>query len=357
MAEESFQEKTEQATPRRRDEARRKGQVARSQELNSAVVLLAALVGLHFLGTGVLHRLMEFMKHIMAEGPSIVVTPASFPMYVIDWSRAYFFSVFPVILIVGAAGLAISLGQVGFLVNEEALQPKLNRLNPGPGLKRLVSKRSLFELVKGILKILIVGYVSYLTIAPEIGRISGLSDIGIGDTFGYMGTMIFRVGLNTALILLVLAIIDYAYQRWEWLNGLKMTKQEVKEETKQTEGDPQVRSRVRSLQREMARKRMMDEVPEADVVITNPTHYAVAVKYDLDTMDAPRVVAKGQNLIAQRIKELARDAGVPLVENKPLAQTLFKAVEVGGEIPQDLYRAVAEVLAYVYRLKGKRLAN
>lgn len=357
MAEESFQEKTEQATPRRRDEARRKGQVARSQELNSSVVLLSALIGLHFMGGTVLQRLMAFMTRILSEGPSIDVSPASFPLYVVDWSRAYFFSVFPVILVVGAAGLAISLGQVGFMINEEALQPKFSRLNPLPGLKRLVSKRSLFELVKGILKIGIVGYVSYLTIAPEMSMVSQLADVSISDTFEYIGIMMFRVGLNTALVLLVLAIIDYAYQRWEWQNGIKMTKQEVKEESKQTEGDPQVRSRVRSLQRDMARRRMMDQVPEADVVITNPTHYAIAVKYDLEAMAAPMVIAKGQNLIAQRIKELALEAGIPLVENKPLAQTLFKAVEVGGEIPQDLYRAVAEVLAYVYRLKGRSMAN
>jgi flagellar biosynthetic protein FlhB len=150
-----------------------------------------------------------------------------------------------------------------------------------------------------------------------------------------------------------LAVLDYAYQRWEYNQSIRMTKQEVKEESKQTEGDPQIRMRIRSLQRENARRRMMDSVPEADVVITNPTHYAVALKYDVDTMAAPKVVAKGQNLIAQKIKEIARENGVPTVENKPLAQALFKSVEIGHDIPEDLYRAVAEVLAYVFRLKGK----
>ncbi|MGA1195413.1 MAG: EscU/YscU/HrcU family type III secretion system export apparatus switch protein, partial [Candidatus Latescibacterota bacterium] len=167
------------------------------------------------------------------------------------------------------------------------------------------------------------------------------------------GVMVFKVGMYTALALLVMAILDYAYQRFEFNKSIRMTKQEVKEESKQTEGDPQVRMRIRSLQRENARRRMMDDVPEADVVITNPTHFAVALKYDMDTMATPIVVAKGKNLIAQKIKEIARESGVPMVENKPLAQALFKSVEIGQGIPEELYRAVAEVLAYVFRLKGK----
>jgi len=353
MPEESFQEKTEQATPKRREEARRRGQVARSQELNSAFVLLAALTGIYLLGGILYQNLSGFAVQILERCCHLEITPSSLHTHMLTWGNIFFRTVGPIVLVVGTAALAVSLAQVGFMVNEEALTPKLDRLDPIAGAKRLISKRSLVELAKGIFKILIIGYVSYTTIMPEMPRMATLADVDLGSSFQYIGYMVFKVGLKTALVLLVLAILDYLYQRWEFNQGIRMTKQEVKEEMKQTEGDPQVRMRIRSLQREAARKRMMEEVPEADVVITNPTHYAVAVKYDMEAMAAPEVVAKGQNLIAQKIKEVARGAGVPVVENKPLAQALFKAVEVGMEIPEDLYRAVAEVLAYVFRLKGR----
>jgi len=353
MPEESFQEKTEQATPKRREEARKKGQVARSQELNSALVLLAGLTGIYLLGGTIYGELSRLAVQTLEDCCKSSVTPATFQAQMMSWGKTFFGAVGPILLVVGTSALAVSLAQVGFMVNEEALTPKFERLNPIAGAKRLLSKRSLVELVKGIFKILIVGYVSYSAIAPEMPQILLLADAELRATFQYIGSLVFKVGLRTALVLLVLAALDYAYQRWEHNQSIRMTKQEVKEELKQTEGDPQVRMRIRSLQREAARKRMMEEVPQADVVITNPTHYAVALKYDTETMVAPRVVAKGQNLIAQKIKEIARQAGVPIVENKVLAQALYKAVEVGLEIPEDLYRAVAEVLAYVFKLKGR----
>ena len=353
MAEESYQEKTEQATPRRREEARKKGQVARSQELNSAVVLMAGLTGLYFLATALYRNLAGFTVHILQRSHTFELNPTNCSTYMLDWGKLFFGVVGPIVLVVGTAALAVSLGQVGFMLNEEALTLKLNRLDPIQGTKRIISKRSLVELTKGIFKVLIVAYISYISIAPEMQRIVLLIDAGVGESFTYIGHTVFRVGMNITLVLLILAVLDYIYQRWEHNQSIKMTKQEVKEEQKQTEGDPQVRMRIRSLQREAARRRMMDEVPEADVVITNPTHFAVALKYDLDTMAAPLVVAKGQNLIAERIKKIARDSGVPVVENKPLAQALFRAAEIGQQIPADLYRAVAEVLAYVFRLKRK----
>lgn len=353
MAEESFQEKTEDATPRRREQSRKKGQVPRSQELNSAVVLLSALLGLYGLGGMLFQNLAGFTINTLEHSYAFDVTASSLRIYMLDWARAFFSTVGPILIVVGVAALAVSLGQVGFMVNEEAMKFKLERLDPLKGAKRILSKRSLVELVKGLLKVGIVGYISYLVIAPELSRIALLSTVGVGDTFRFIGFMVFKVGMCTTLALLVMAIFDYVYQRWEHNQSIRMTKQEVKEETKQTEGDPQIRMRIRSLQRETARRRMMDAVPEADVVITNPTHYAIAIKYDMDEMNAPRVVAKGKNLIAQKIKEIAKNAGIPLVENKPLAQTLFRAVEVGQDIPEDLYRAVAEVLAYVFRLRGR----
>ena len=246
--------------------------------------------------------LSSFVVETLSNSYKIEVTTSSIWNLMIRWGMVFFTATGPMLLLLSVAGLAISFGQVGFVLNEEALTLKLQRLDPIAGAKRLLSKRSLVELVKGIFKILIVGYVSYITIKPELALISTLADVGVADTFGYIATMIIKVGVRTALVLLVLAALDYAYQRWEFNKSIRMTKQEVKEEQKQTEGDPQVRMRIRSLQREAARRRMMDEVPEADVVITNPTHYAVAVKYDMATMAAPAIVAKGQNLIAQKIK-------------------------------------------------------
>ncbi len=352
MAEESFQEKTEQATPKRREESAKKGQVAKSQELNSAVVLMSALGGLYMLGGMMYRDLSGFTIDILSSPHTVDVSLGNIWNLAVTWAMFYFGVSGPIMLVLATAALVVSVSQVGFTINEEALSLKLQRLDPIAGAKRLISKRSLVELVKGLLKIGIVGYVSYITITPELGTMATLLDVGIGSTFAYIAMMIMRVGFRTALILLILAVLDYAYQRWEHNNSIKMTKQEVKEEQKQTEGDPQVKMRIRSLQREAARRRMMDEVPEADVVITNPTHFAIAVKYDPEMMAAPMVVAKGQNLVAQKIKEIARKNDIPCVENKPLAQTLFKAAEIGQEIPRDLYKAVAEVLAYVFRLRG-----
>lgn len=352
MAEESFQEKTEPATPKRRDEARRKGQVARSQELNSAIVLMTALLGIYAMGNLLFGDLAALMVQTLERSHTFDLTEAGFHTQMLGWARYFFGAIGPIGLVIGVAALAVSLGQVGFVINEEALNLKFQRLDPFAGAKRIVSKRSLFELAKNIVKVAVIGYVSYRTIAPEMQRITLLADADVGSTFRYIGYAVFKVGMYTALALLVLAIIDYVYQRWEFNQSIRMTKQEVKEEHKQTEGDPQVRMRIRSLQREAARRRMMDEVPQADVVITNPTHFAVALKYDMESMMAPMVVAKGQNLIAEKIKQVAREAGIPTVENKPLAQALFRAVDVGQAIPEDLYKAVAEILAYVFRLRA-----
>jgi flagellar biosynthesis protein FlhB len=353
MAEESFQEKTEEATPKRREEAHRKGQTAKSQELNSAVVLMSSLMSLYVLGGMLFNNLAGFTANILAQCYTYEFSVLSIRTHVLGWAQVFFGSLGPILLVVGLAALVVSVAQVGFTINEEALEFKPNRLDPLKGAKRIFSTRSLFELGKGILKISIVGLISYLVIWPEIPTMALLMDTGAGEILRYTGAMVFKVGMLTALVLLIMAIIDYIFQRHEFNKSIRMTKQEVKEESKQTEGDPQVRMRIRSLQRENARRRMMDAVPEADVVITNPTHFAVALKYDLDTMATPVVVAKGKNLIAQKIKEIARESGIPLVENKPLAQALYKSVEIGQGIPEDLYRAVAEVLAYVFRLKGR----
>ena len=230
--------------------------------------------------------------------------------------------------------------------------PKGDRISPLSGIKRIVSKRGLVELAKGLFKVGIVAFVVYLTMKAESENLVQLMDMSVAQIFGLSADLILTLGFR--LTLLLLAILDYAFQRFDYEKNLRMTRQEVKEELKQQEGDPMIRSRIRSIQREMSQQRMMDDVGAADVVVTNPTHIAVALRYDPESMHAPVVVAKGQRLLAEKIKELARSAQVPLVENKPLARALFKAVRVGDQIPEDLFRATAEVLAFVFQLKRRR---
>lgn len=355
MAEESFQERTEQATQKRREEARKKGQVAHSAELNSVAIILAGLVAIHFVGGALYENLHRFTAETLSQGHAIHLSQESFPVYLWRWAEVSFAVSWPILLIVSVAALAVNLAQVGFAVSSEALTPRFSRINPVAGMGRLFSKRALVESIKGLFKIAIVGYVSYREVAKRTADLATMSESGVGRILALMGDLTFQVGIRVALFLAILAVLDYFYQRWEFEKSIRMSKQEIKEELRQSEGDPHVKARIRALQRESARKRMMEEVPKADVVITNPTHYAVALRYDAGTMAAPTVVAKGQNLIAQKIREVATKAGVPLVENPPLAQALYKAVDVGREVPENLYRAVAEVLAYVFRLKRQKV--
>jgi flagellar biosynthetic protein FlhB len=243
--------------------------------------------------------------------------------------------------------------QTGFLFSLQALAPKYARLNPWQGLQNILSLQSVNELLKAIIKIGIVGYIVYSAIHAEIGQFFPLSQQGLPDIVGYLGSSTLRIGTRTAYVLIALAVLDYAFQRWQYEKNLRMSVQEIKEEQKESEGDPHIRSRVRSLMREMARKRMMEEVPKADVVVTNPTHLAVALRYRRQDMPAPQVVAKGAGYVAERIKAVAREHGIPLVENRIVAQSLFKTVDIGEVIPEALYKAVAEILAHVYRLKPR----
>ena len=353
MAEESFQERTEQATPKRREEARKQGQVARSVELNSVAIILAGILALHFGGGALLNSISLFTVETLSSSHEITLSIASLPVYLRRWAVLSFVMLSPLLLIIAVSGLAINLLQVGFTVSNEALAPKFNRLNPLSGLKRLFSTRAIAEALKGLFKIGIVGFILYKEVMKHAPELLAMADSGVGDILEVVGRLAFGMSVRVAIFLTILAVLDYAFQRWEFERSMRMTKQQVKEELRQTEGDPQVRARIRALQRETARRRMLEEVPKADVVITNPTHYAVALKYEAAKMPAPTIVAKGQNLIAQKIREIAEEAGVPIVENPPLAQALYKAVDIGREVPEDLYRAVAEVLAYVFRLKRK----
>lgn len=355
MAEESFQEKTEQATPKRREDARRKGQVARSSELSSIAILAAGLLALSALGGYMFDQLGIFMVDALTNGIFIELDPGSLHLSIGTWALGYARVVVPVVALLVVAALGINYAQVGVLFTLQPLTPKAERISPLSGLKRIFSSRGLVELAKGLFKIGAVVYVTYLTIDSDMDSLIAYMDMSVGQIFTLSGDITITLAFRIVLLLLIMAILDYAFQRWEYEKNLRMTRQEVREEVKQQEGDPMVRSRIRALQREMSQRRMMDDVMTADVVVTNPTHVAVALKYDMENMPAPRVVAKGQRLVAQRIKELARDAGVPLVENKPLARALFKVVRIGDEIPEDLFKAVAQVLAFVFQLKrGKK---
>ncbi|MDY0164027.1 flagellar biosynthesis protein FlhB [Desulfobotulus sp.] len=353
MPEDSGQEKTEDATPKKRQQSREEGQVGKSVEVPSVLVLLASVTTLYALSgflyqrmTGVLYSSLHFSKI-----PEVHVEQALF------WMKTYFWQSFwmlaPLLLVVFLAAFLSNAFQVGFVIAWKAIEPKPSKIDPIKGLGRIFSKKSLMEFFKSILKITIIFYVSWRAVKADVPNMMRLYDHDVAVILLFMVKLSFKIFLWVLLAMVFVALLDLIFQRWNFDQEIKMTKQEVKDESKQTEGDPQIKSRIRQLQFEASKKRMMQDVPKADVVVTNPTHIAVALKYDALNMQAPQVLAKGAGSMAERIKAVAREAGVPIVENKPLARNLFQMVDVGQSIPGDLYQAVAEVLAYVYKLKGR----
>ncbi len=351
-----FQEKTEQPTPKKLDEARKKGDVAKSMEVNSAFSLLFGLLFLWAMSSLFFRQFTTLFYNVMNAGYLTEITQTSVRYYFVQ-GLIHFGSL--VAIFMGGImliGIASSLVQVGFLFTLEPLKPKSDRLNPLKGFKKIIfSKRSLEELVKNTIKLVVILYVAYHAIKSYRNDFIPLMDQGAQQVLSFMLMAGLKISFKIGLIFLIVAAADYAFQKYQHTSNLKMTKQEVKDESKQTEGDPKIKSRIRSLQYKMARNRMMQAVPEADVVITNPTHYAVALQYDPEKNGAPRVVAKGQNHLALKIKEVAREHDVPIVEDPPLARALYQAVELEQEIPARFFQAVAEVLAYVYKLKNKAL--
>lgn len=353
MTQDSGMEKTEKPTPRKQQKARSKGQVAQSREIPSVMILLTSLGVFYFAGTWMFGQLTGLLHSTLGGAELLGVDTIASADHLAKWCFQSFVRIlFPLMIPVLVVGAVSNVSQFGFLIKEEFLTPDLKKIFSMSGLKRLFSLKSLVELLKSLFKIIFVGGIAYAIVRSELVKIPSLVQLDVASILSYLAETSFKIIFFVSLALIVLAAGDFAYQRWQHEKELRMTKQEVREERRQSEGDPKVKARIRRVQLEMAMRRMMEMVPEADVVVTNPTHYAVALRFEPKEMDAPTVVAKGVDHMAARIREKADAYDVPIVENKPLAQSLYKVTDIGDAVPVDLYKAVAEVLAYVYRLKG-----
>jgi flagellar biosynthetic protein FlhB len=358
MAEGSEQDqssKTEEPTSKRLQEAREKGQVATSREVSSFAMIGAGAIGILALGGDAADRLMVAMR-------SFIERPHRFPMDengVADvMGRAaseMALALLPVLLLMVVAALGAAFLQHGWLISAESIKPKWSKLSPVTGFKRIVSVRGAVEMLKGIVKIAVVGGVATMAVLPTLDGIEQWVGLDAEQIMSTTMAISIRLLIGVAAAVAIIAGADYAYQWWNHHKQLRMTKQEVRDEGKQQEGDPHIKGKIRQLRAERARKRMMQAVPEADVVVTNPTHYAVALKYDAERMSAPRLVAKGADNVALRIRQVATEHDVPIVENPPLARALYAGVELDHEVPEEHYRAVAQVISYVMKLKGRVL--
>jgi len=350
MAQDDAGDKTEQPTPRRREEAREEGQVARSMDLTAAISLLAGLVLLKFFGPAMLEHMLGMTR---ALGESSTTTSGTLLPWIRRVGLATITMTLPflgLLVVVTAAGV---VSQSGLLLTWKKLALKPDRINPVSGMKRMFSGEAANRLAQGLLKMTVVGVIAYITIVGRIDTVLASGALHTAGIFGLSAKLLFDLALRMGIALLLLGLIDYLFQRWQLEKQLRMTKQEVRDELKKMEGDPLVKQRRRQMQARLAMQRIHSEVPRADVVVTNPTHFAVALKYDEATMTAPRLTAKGKDLLAQRIQQLAQQHGIPIVQRPPLARALYAGVEVGQEVPPEFYRAVAELLAYVYQLSGK----
>lgn len=348
----SDQERTEQATGKRRADFRKKGQVAQSKEVHTAALMTGALLLWTFYAPVFWRSLENILGRMWTIAGDFEVTPLSVMVLFNRIAGQMALLMAPILLMTLVIGFMSSYLQIGWLFTAEPLAPNLSKINPVTGLGRLFSKRSIIEVVKSLLKVLLVGVVAYKVIISEFGHALDLVDMDVKDSVSFLAGTAGRIMLRACGIMILLGLFDFLFVRWEMEEKMKMTKQEQKEEHKESEGDPQIKARIRSLQMQAARRRMMAEVPKADVIITNPTHLSIALAYDRNRMNAPQIVAKGADAVAMRIREIAREHRVPLVENKPVARALFK-VDIGREVPEEMFQAVAEILAYVYGLKRR----
>ena len=348
-------DKSQQATPHRRQKAREEGHVAKSQDLGSAVLLIVGLLGLMMSGGALIDFLGRYGQRLLG-GDAWLSADLDFFMVQWNWTLSGLATyVLPILGLMLVTAIAINMAQVGILFLPAKLAPDISRLDPLQGLKRLFSLTSAARLAFGIFKILVIAAVAFVSLYCERETILGLTGMELKPATVYLLEILLWTAMKVGFALLILAILDYAFQRWKHEQDLRMTPQEVREEMKNLEGDPQIVARRRAVQRQLMLNRLSDTVPKADVVITNPTELAVAIQYEPETMAAPLVLAKGAGVIAQRIRRLALENDVPIVERKPLAQALYREVQVNHPIPQGKYAAVAEVLSFVYQLKGKKI--
>ena len=349
-------EKIYPATPHKRNESREKGQVAKSNELATTLALIAVLAFFFVAGYDTWHHLTNIMYGAFSAIGGQLNAGKTILIF-LGLTGVAFKIIAPVLIVAVLVGILGNIFQIGLIFSSQPLMPQLSRINPISGFQRILSMRGLFEAVKSIFKIGLIGYIVYRTIMSGLVDVVSLVDAdksNIAALFvSTVGRIGFQVFLRAALALLFLSIFDFLYQRWQHEQDIRMTREEIREEMKRTEGDPEIRRRIRRVQRELSQARMMKAIPEADAVITNPVHLAVAIKYDYEVMDSPYVVAKGERKIARQIREIAEEHGVPIVENPPLAQALYKNVEVGEAIPMEFYQAIAEVLAYVHELTNR----
>lgn len=347
-------EKTEKATPKKRQDSRKKGQVLKSPDVTSAIVLLSVFVFLFFFAGFLRNEIFSFFSvaftnYMLIETLTIDTAIIIYKDMLLEMAMV----LLPIMLVAVVAAIAANFFQFGLLFTTEPLKFDLKKMDPIKGLQRIFSIKAIIELLKSILKISFIGSVTTLILWMNLEQVLALSFKTAWDTLSTVGWLTGMMGIAASCVLLFISILDFFYQKFDYEKNLKMSKQDIKDEHKNSDGDPIIKSRIRQRQREMAMRRMMQEIPTADVVITNPTHFAIALKYDDESMDAPTVVAKGADFVAQKIKLIAKENNVVMVENRPLARSMYDQVEVGQRIPDEFFKAVAEVLAYVYRIKQK----
>lgn len=346
-------EKTEKATPKKKEDSRKKGQAAKSNDVNTAITLFAAFLMLWFMGAQLLQKLMHLVEFLLREGLMFEITEENIHLLFVQLIKESVWLAAPILGAIMVAGIFSNFIQIGFMFSTEPIMMKLSHLDPIQGLKRIYSLRALVELMKSILKITSVGAVAFFVIWNKKDQLMRLSQISLDSSLALFGHLVYQMGFYVSMLLIALSLLDFLYQKYDFEKNIRMSKQDIKDEYKKSEGDPKIKSKIKEKQRQMAMRRMMKDIPNADVIITNPTHYAIALKYDDGKMHAPVVVAKGVDYVAQKIKELGMASSVSMVENRLLARTLYSRTDIGDPIPEDLFKAVAEILAYVYQIKKK----
>ncbi len=349
--------KTEDPTPKKLEEARKRGQVAQSKELNTWIMLLAATLLVAIAMPPLFENMSGFLKTFLEQAHTIPATGGGLGLiFMQSFFKVFAFVAIPFLILMFAAFFGPFM-QVGFMISPEVLKPDFSKVSPIKGWTRLFSMRSVVEFLKGMIKLGAIGLVSFTIVYPYMGAIEHTIDEPLDAMMGEMLKLTIKMLTGILVVLLAMSIADVLYQRWEFHKQMRMTKQELKDEYKQTEGDPYVKGRLKQLRMEKSRQRMMQAVPKADVIITNPTHYSIALKYDPDDKPAPVVIAKGIDEVAMRIREVAKEHDIILYENKPLARSLYDEVEIDQMVPEELFKAVAEVISFVYQKKGKLKAR